>query len=78
MEAPRRYSASPFYSFVTVTPIVRQPTFPDVVRILWRWWRGDRPTWKEQFAEARLVDRLASELPDEPEPAAPADAKATR
>ena len=66
MEAPRRYSASPFYSFVTVTPIVRQPAFPDVVRIIYRWFRGDRPSLKERFAEERLIDKLAAELELEP------------
>jgi hypothetical protein len=52
MVPPRRYSASPFYSFVAVTtPIVRQPAFADVVGIIWRWARGDRPTLRQTLAE---------------------------
>ncbi len=37
--------------------------------IVWRWWRGgDQPSLRERFAEEKLVDRLADELGDEPEP----------
>ena len=59
--------ASPLQSWVSRPTVAtgRQPTFPDVVGILWRWWRGDRPTLKDRFAEEKLVERLAEELPDE-------------
>ena len=72
---PPRYSVTPLWSFVT-TPIVRQPAFPDVVRIIWRWLRGDRPTLRQTFAEGRLIERLAEEL--EPEIILPTEQKATR
>jgi hypothetical protein len=55
---------------------VRQPTFPDVVGIIWRWARGDRPTLRQTFAEERLIEKLADELGDEPEIILPAERKA--
>ena len=67
MEAPRRYSVSPFYSFVTVTtPAVRSPSFAETLTILWRWLRGDRPSLRQTFAEERLIEKLADEMGDEP------------
>ena len=53
--------------------IVRQPTFPDVVRILWSWLRGVRPTLKQRFDEEKLITRLSEEMGDETEPAPSTD-----
>jgi hypothetical protein len=44
MEAPRRYSASPFYSFVTVpTPVYYAPPFPEMLNFVARWLTGRQP-----------------------------------
>lgn len=77
MEVPR-YSVSPPWSFAVfvTTPIVRQPAFPDVVAILWRWFRGSEPNWRDRWAEQKLVDRLAEEMEPEPEIIIPAEQKA--
>jgi hypothetical protein len=77
MEVPR-YSVSPPWSFAVfvTTPIVRQPGFPEKFAAISSWLRGDWPTLKQQFAEERLVDRLAEEL--EPKPKIVITAKAER
>jgi hypothetical protein len=68
MRPPDRYSISPWYSFVTVTTPRHVPSFAESVRLIWRWWRGVRPDWRQRMKEERLVERLAEELEAEPEP----------
>jgi hypothetical protein len=62
MEAPRRYSVSPWYSFVTV-PVQRSPSFSEIVSAIWKWWREPTPTptLRERQLEAALIERLAEE-----------------
>jgi hypothetical protein len=57
---------------------VRQPTFPDVIHIVWRWARGSETDWRQRWAEERLVNLIAEQLADEPEPeiVTPAERKA--
>jgi hypothetical protein len=64
MRAPDRYSASPFYSFVTVTTRPT-PSLADALRAIWSWLRGTRPGWRETAKQARIVERLAEELADD-------------
>ena len=69
MEAPHRYSVSPFYSFVTV-PVQRSPPLAETVGALWRWVTGrqPKPTQRErQLAEA-VIERLVAEMDEEPGP----------
>ena len=66
MRPPDRYSASPWYSFVTV-PTQHSPSLAETVRAIWRWATGrqPKPTQRErQFAEA-VIARLADEMDDE-------------
>jgi hypothetical protein len=62
MEAPRRYSVTPWYSFVTVTPTQHVPSLKESLRLIWRWWRGFRPTLRERQIEAAQIERLAAEM----------------
>ena len=68
MVPPRRYSVSPLHSFASLPPAVRQASFSETLAILWRWARGDRPSLRQTFAEERLIEKLADEMGDEPEP----------
>jgi hypothetical protein len=65
MEAPRRYSVSPWYSFVTVTPTQHVPSFAETVRQIVAWLRGVKPTRRERQIEAAQIKRLVEELGDE-------------
>src|SRR5271166_4119583 len=65
MDPPRRYSVSPYYSLVTVPVSPHRASFLDDLRSLWRWWRGDKPSRREQQLEAALIERLAAEMADE-------------
>jgi hypothetical protein len=61
--------ASPLPSWASRPPTPhRAPSFGETLGIIWRWWRGVQPSWRERVKEQRLVDRLADELPEEPEP----------
>jgi hypothetical protein len=40
----------------------RAPSFAETLRSIWRWWRPSRPSLQQQFAEAKLIERLAEEL----------------
>jgi hypothetical protein len=66
MEAPRRYSVSPYYSFVTVSarPV---PSFAESLRSVWSWMTGrqPKPTLRERAREARLIDALAEQMAEE-------------
>jgi hypothetical protein len=66
MEAPRRYSVSPYYSFVTV-PARPVPSFAESLRSVWRWMVAGQPTptLKEQIRERQVVDLLAEEMVEE-------------
>ena len=64
MEPPRRYSASPYYSFVTV-PTRRSPPFTESLKAIWSWLRGKPPSFRELVRQANLIERLAVELADE-------------
>jgi hypothetical protein len=33
-----------------------------MIRVVWRWWRGQGPNWRERFREAKLVEAIAAEL----------------
>ncbi len=62
--------ASPLPSWASRPAVIatgRQPTFRDLLMVVLRWWRGDRPSLRERFAEEKLIERLSEELPDEPE-----------
>ena len=61
MEAPRRYSVSPYYSFVTI-PSRRSPPFTESLKAITAWLRGVGPDWRQRFREAQLVERLAEEM----------------
>jgi hypothetical protein len=78
MEAPRRYSVSPWYSFVTVTTPRHVPSFIESVRLIWNWLRGVGPDWRQRVKEERLVERLAEELEAEPETSLNADETRSR
>jgi hypothetical protein len=68
MEAPRRYSVSPPYSFVTVPTHGGQP-FSESLRQIVRWATGGqpKPTLQQQFAEAKLVAAMAEEMEEQSE-----------
>ena len=74
MRPPDRYSASPLYNFVTV-PTQHVSSFAEMLRTVWRWWRGQGPNWRERAKDARMVERLAEEIAAEleAEPAEPKD-----
>jgi hypothetical protein len=55
MEAPRRYSVSPLYSFVTIPP--RPVSFSAALRSIIAWLRGVKPSKSELQLEDRLVER---------------------
>jgi hypothetical protein len=61
MEAPRRYSVSPYYSFVTV-PTRRVPSFGESLKAIWRWWRPRPVPLRQMFVEAKLVAEIAAEF----------------
>jgi hypothetical protein len=62
MEPPRHYSVSPLHSFVTV-PTRHSPSFAETIRMIWRHLTGrPKPTIREQFLEAALIERLADEM----------------
>jgi hypothetical protein len=60
MEAPRRYSVSPYYSFVTVPS--HRVSFVDALKAIIAWLRGTKPSRSENQLEQRIVDLLAEEL----------------
>lgn len=66
MEAPRRYSVTPYYSFVTV-PAHPVPSVAKSLRSVRRWLvdRQPTPTLKEQIRERQVVDLLAGEMAEE-------------
>jgi hypothetical protein len=54
MEAPRRYSVSPYYSFVTVPTVRRQPSFAEMVMMVWRWFSGrQKPPSKSEIQSSQ-------------------------
>ena len=66
MEAPRHYSVSPLYSFVTV-PSHRELSFSAALGRIVRWLTGrqPKPTQRELQLEAAIIERLAAEMADE-------------
>jgi hypothetical protein len=70
MEPPRRYSASPLHSFVTV-PTHRAQPFNVTLRSIIAWLTGRQPqvSKSEKQLEARLVDLLAAEIEENEPPA---------
>ena len=66
MEPPRHYSVSPLHSFVTV-PTQRAPSLAEMIRAIIAWWRGTRPTFREQVRQAKIVAQLAAEMEAEAE-----------
>jgi hypothetical protein len=66
MEAPRQYSVTPYYSFVTV-PARPVPSFAESLRSVWRCLvdRQPTPTLKDQIRERQVVDLLAGEMAEE-------------
>ena len=60
MVPPSRYSASPLPSFCTVAPSTL--SMSEMLRSIIRGWRGTRPSFKRQIAEAKLVDALAGRV----------------
>jgi hypothetical protein len=64
--SPRRYSVTPLYLFCTVTA-QPAPSFPQALKSIVAWLRGVGPTKREQFLEAKLVERLADEMGEEGE-----------
>ena len=58
---PPRPSVSPLPSFCTV-PAPSPPSMSEMLRSIIRGWRGTRPSFKRQIAEAKLVDALAAEF----------------
>jgi hypothetical protein len=67
MEPPRRYSVTPWYSFVTVTTPQHVPSLTESLRLIWRWLRGVQPNWRDAAREARVIEALAAEMEVEPE-----------
>jgi hypothetical protein len=59
MEAPRRYSVSPYYSFVTV-PTRRQPSFIDAFRQIVRWAINRQPKPSESEEQLRAFSLSAA------------------
>ncbi len=45
--------------------IPRPPPFAEMIKAIIAWWRGTRPSFREQVREAKLVERLAAELAEE-------------
>jgi hypothetical protein len=70
MEPPRRYSASPLHSFVTV-PTHRAQPFSVTLRSIIAWLAGRQPppSKSEVQFEQRIVDLLAEELAENEPPA---------
>jgi hypothetical protein len=65
--------ASPLPSFCVV-PVRPTPPLAESLRQIIRWWRGDRPTLKQQIQQAKAVALLAEQLEAETErPKAKAD-----
>ena len=67
MEAPGRYSVSPWYSLVTVTTPQHVPSLTESLRLIWGWLRGVQPNWREAAREERVIEALAAEMEAEPE-----------
>jgi hypothetical protein len=55
---------SPYYSFVTI-PTRRSPPFAESLGLIWRWWRGVKPSLRERQVEQAVIERMAEELSDE-------------
>jgi hypothetical protein len=51
---------SPLDSFCSVTTR-STPSFHDALRSIWRWWRGTRPSFRQQVMEAKIVEAIAAE-----------------
>lgn len=71
MVPPSRYSASPFYSFVTRPADLSPPvTLAEACRSIWRWFIGGRRPvpLKRQIADAKLVAEIAAEIEAESAP----------
>ena len=69
MQPLPRPSISPLYSFCSRPegPVTRSPGFAEVFAAVWGWLRGREPDLRQRMREAKLVERLSEELPDEPE-----------
>jgi hypothetical protein len=61
MGPPDRYSASPLPSFCTTTTRWPSPLAEQIKSII-RWWRGERPSFKQQIQQAKAVALLAEEV----------------
>ena len=67
-----RPSISPLPSYASRPFASRPVTIVEALRQIVAWWRGDKPTFKHQIAEAKLIERLAEELAEEETPPTPA------
>ena len=68
MTPPRFPSASPLPSFAAnpgYLPTRPTPSLAESLKAIIAWWRGTRPSFREQVREAKLVERLAAELEEE-------------
>jgi hypothetical protein len=67
MRAQERYSVSPLHSFCTVStqPVPRTVTIVEALRQIVAWWRGKKPSYRQQVLEARIVERLAEEIAEQ-------------
>ena len=46
----------------STTPIRRSPSFVMEVAMIWRWYRGTKPTMRERQFEAAVAKRLAADM----------------
>ena len=60
-----RPSVSPLPAYASRPFILRPVTIVEALRQIVAWWRGDKPTLKQQIAEAKLVEKIAEEIAEE-------------
>jgi hypothetical protein len=63
MQPPHHPSVSSLPSYATRPEFAPRPvSFVEAIRMIWRWWRGFRPTMRERQIEAAQIERLAAEM----------------
>ena len=61
---PPRPSVSPLPSFCVV-PLRSAPPLAETLRQVIAWLRGDKPSFRQRIAEAKLIEKLSAELEEQ-------------